>query len=77
MIEEKVLAKDVQAFDMSSSKFKFASAVASYGMMLWDSEFEGNTDYEKILAWSKPNTNSDEYREDFIELVELTKKLKD
>ncbi|MGI9525670.1 MAG: vWA domain-containing protein [Weeksellaceae bacterium] len=72
LMTKTVHAEDVVNFKQASKDMQFASAVASYGMLLRDSEFKGNTDYQKVINWAKPTINNDEYRRDFIQLVELT-----
>jgi len=55
----------------SSNNFKFASAVAEFGMMLRDSEFKGEASYENVLELAKNAKGQDTegYRTEFVQLV--------
>ncbi|WP_020469083.1 vWA domain-containing protein [Zavarzinella formosa] len=65
----KDIAKD------ASKDFRFAAAVAAYGMLLRDSDYVGNADLEKVLTWSKGSLGEDKggHRAEFTRLVEKTK----
>ncbi|RDU64901.1 hypothetical protein CQA53_07475 [Helicobacter didelphidarum] len=55
---------------------KFASAVASFGMLLRNSEHKGDTSYQKILKiLSDKEMISDEYRGEFVGLVSKASRL--
>ncbi|MDR3226764.1 MAG: von Willebrand factor type A domain-containing protein, partial [Prevotellaceae bacterium] len=58
-----------------SPDFRFASAVAMLGQLLGDSEFKGDSSYEKVISIAKTALNNDEngYRREFIRLVETLK----
>ena len=55
-----------------SADFRFATAVAEFGMLLRDSEFKGRASYGAVLALAKGARGRDEegYRAEFIRLVE-------
>ncbi len=55
----------------TSDNFRFSAAVASFGMLLRNSEFKGNTTIESILELAKDAKGEDEngYRAEFIQLV--------
>jgi Ca-activated chloride channel family protein len=55
----------------TSGDFRFSAAVASFGMLLRNSEFKGNTTIESILQLAKNAKGDDEngYRSEFIQLV--------
>lgn len=63
--------KGTETFETMSGDFKFAAAVAGFGMLLRDSEHKGSVDRAKVLAWAKEGQNRDEggYRAEFVELV--------
>lgn len=65
-------------FDRTTDDFRFATAVASFGMLLRDSEFKGNATYDQVLDLAKNALGKDEegYRKEFIRLVESAKLLK-
>lgn len=56
----------------TSENFKFSAAVASFGMLLRDSEFKGDADYNNILELARNGKGKDHfgYRAEFIQLVE-------
>ena len=58
----------------TSENFRFSAAVAGFGMLLRESEFKGNMDYNHVLALARGSKGRDEdgYRAEFIRLVELS-----
>lgn len=77
---EQPVKEAMQSWANVSENFRFASAVAEFGMLLRNSEFKSNASYESLLARAKKATGKDVegYRKEFISLVEnaqlLTKK---
>jgi Ca-activated chloride channel family protein len=71
VLTEYVVNDNAGRFASASGDFKFASAVAAFGMMLRDSPHKGNADFERILEWAKSGKGEDRYghREEFIRLV--------
>ncbi|XOV92072.1 MAG: von Willebrand factor type A domain-containing protein [Bacteroidota bacterium] len=61
---------DLKKNDMN---LQWASAVASFGMLLRDSEFKGDLTYDKVLSLARASKGSDDYgyRHEFISLVEI------
>ena len=59
-----------------SADLAFASAVAEFGMVLRDSENKGSATYDSVLAMAEPlvNKDSDDYRKEFLELVETMRR---
>ncbi len=57
----------------TSDNFRWAAAVAEFGMVLRDSEFKGNSNPEEILKLARSARGRDPYgyRQEFIGLVEL------
>ena len=55
----------------SSVNFRFAAAVAEWGMLLRDSQFRGNATFEQVLALAEKAKGDDlnGYRAEFIQLV--------
>lgn len=68
----KILFDNEGSFDEISDNFNFSAAVASFGMLLRDSEFKGNSNYKSILKMAKYSKGIDPegYRSEFINLVE-------
>jgi Ca-activated chloride channel family protein len=61
----------------TSNNFRFAASVASFSMLLRNSEFKGDMTFEKVLnlATSSLGTDAEGYRKEFIGLVEKAQKL--
>jgi len=57
--------------------FKFAAAVASFGMLLRESPYRGTATFDSVLALAKEGKGADMegYRTEFIQLVGLAKAL--
>jgi len=55
----------------TSNNFRFASAVAEFGMLLRQSEYKSNSSFGNVISLAKNATGKDEegYRSDFIKLV--------
>ncbi len=58
-------------FNKTSGNFRFASAVASFGMLLRESEFKGTSNYKDVVKYCNNALQFDEegYRKEFISLV--------
>nr|MBP6478619.1 DUF3520 domain-containing protein [Chitinophagaceae bacterium]MBP7316440.1 DUF3520 domain-containing protein [Chitinophagaceae bacterium] len=69
--EHPVADKQV-AIAKTSDNFRFAAAVAQFGMLLRDSEFKSAASYTSVVEMArKARGNDDEgYRSEFIRLVE-------
>ncbi len=54
-----------------SDDFRFSASVAAFGLILRDSKYKGNANYQMIkdLAQNATQSNTDEYKEEFIRLV--------
>lgn len=59
---------------LSSENFRFAAAVAEYGMLLRNSEFKGQSSYLQALTLARGARGVDEqgYRAEFIKLLEVS-----
>lgn len=59
-------------FAMASADFKFASAVAGFGMLLRDSELRGTTEWPEVRRWAEAGIAEDAggYRHEFLGLIE-------
>jgi Ca-activated chloride channel homolog len=68
---EKVIIDQHTAFDKTSGNFRFASAVAEFGLLLRQSEFKGLANYDQVIDLAKnAKTQDDEgYRAEFIKMV--------
>lgn len=74
---EKVISDQQTSFDKTSENFRFAVAVAEFGLILRQSEFKGMANYEQVIDLAKNAKGSDEegYRAEFIKLVKTAKML--
>ncbi len=70
LIVHTVMDKKIK-LDESSDNFRFAAAVASFGMLLHDSKFKGDATYDSVLKWATEakGKDSEGYRAEFIKLV--------
>lgn len=66
---------DSYSQDMSEN-LMFASAVAEFGMVLRDSENKGSATFESVTELAEPcvHADSDDYRKEFLELVQLAER---
>ncbi len=72
------IVKDRPAsFNSTSADFRFASAVAEFGMMLRNSQFKQNGSYDQAITIAKNAKGSDDdgYRAEFVRLAETAKSL--
>ena len=60
-----------QQVEKATGDFQFAAAVAAYGMLLRDSKFKGDADWQSVLAAAQNGAGEDRkgYRGEFIQLV--------
>jgi Ca-activated chloride channel homolog len=67
----------VDRAERPSIDFTFASAVASFGLVLRDSEYKGNATLDDVLRAAKQSVGEDPngYRADFIRVVEGARRL--
>lgn len=67
-------------FSKASSDFQFVASVATYGMLLRDSEYKGSLSLGGVAEIASSNLKvkgkEDEYRKEFVELVKKAEKLK-
>ena len=70
LIEEAVYDKEVP-LEKTSDNFRFSAAVASFGMLLRESEFKGTATFADVLEMAKGAKGADEegYRMEFINMV--------
>jgi hypothetical protein len=64
-------------FDRASEDFRFASAVAAFGMLLRDSHFKGTATYADVMRWATSGKGADEggQRAALIEIVRTARDL--
>jgi Ca-activated chloride channel family protein len=66
------------AFNSTSDNFRFATAVAAFGMLLRNSEYKGVADFSTVRDMAQSAIANDEegYRKEFINLVKKASSLK-
>lgn len=76
LLEEVIPFKNNYIHEMSDN-FKFSAAVASFGMLLRNSEYKGNSTYKSVidLAQSSKGKDTEGYRSEFIQLIKLSEQL--
>ncbi len=64
-----------RTFEQASSDFRFASAVAAFGLLVSDSRYTGDTTRSKALAWASGalTPDPDGLRRDFLSLARKVK----
>jgi Ca-activated chloride channel family protein len=77
LIEQQVLADDYT--DAPSETFRFASSVVEFGLLLRDSTYKGNSNYNHVIEQVQNSLGTDTYgyRDEFLTLVGLAKELND
>ncbi|SFC62432.1 Ca-activated chloride channel family protein [Parapedobacter composti] len=75
--QEVAVADGRQDLSNASADFRFASAVAELGMLLRNSEYKQQADYDSLIARAKGAKGKDDegYRAEFIRLAESAKLL--
>ena len=70
-------ARDLGGRSEGPTNLGFASAVAEFGLLLFDSKYKGDASYEQVLDLARANRGDDihGYRGEFVRLVELAKEL--
>ena len=76
-LSETTVADSGKGFSQASSDFKFASAVAGFGMILKNSEHKGEWTFKSVLDVAEKSKGDDKegYRAEFINLVKKAKGL--
>ncbi len=76
--KSKLITKTVEHEIVKSDKnIEWAAAVAGFGMLLRESEFKGDLNYDKVLALAKSSKGHDPngYRGEFIGLVDIASRM--
>lgn len=68
---------DNKSFVESSSQMKLVSSAASFAMILGDSQYKGDTNYDKILSWINDSKLSDRrgFKAEFATMVRTASRL--
>ncbi len=72
LIEASVIKGEIKPLEKTSNNFRFAAAIAEFGLLLRDSEFKAQANYEQVtsLAANALGKDSEGYRREFLKLVE-------
>jgi hypothetical protein len=68
-LAQSALAGDVPRFEDAPADFRFAAAVAEFGMLLRQSPYKGSADIQSIVAWADTAKGDDPERGNFVELL--------
>jgi Ca-activated chloride channel homolog len=73
----KAVIDDNKPLASASDNFKFSAAVAEFGLLLRNSEFKENGNYQQVISFAKSSKGKDVngYRAEFISLVSSTASL--
>lgn len=71
LITQTIQDNNLNIDQVPSTNLKFAAAVATFGMVLRDSEYKGNSNYDLVLKLATQSKGEDQegYRDEFIRLV--------
>ncbi|MEH1932311.1 MAG: von Willebrand factor type A domain-containing protein [Nostoc sp.] len=77
LITQTIPDDDLRADQIPSTNLRFAAAVATFGMVLRDSEYKGNANYDLVMKLATQAMGEDQegYRGEFIRLVEQSRGL--
>ncbi|WP_099239987.1 vWA domain-containing protein [Synechococcus sp. BDU 130192] len=72
------IANDSTPLGQASPDFRFAAAVAEFGMLLRDSPYRGESSFDQVLELAQGSKGADPegYRSEFIQLVKTAQALK-
>jgi len=67
---------DDRSLDKTTADFRFAAAVAEFGMLLRDSKHKGDANWAEVAELAKGSSErSDEHRTEFLTLIDTAKRL--
>lgn len=73
-----IISINQRSVDEASNNFRFSAAVASFGMLLRNSQYKGNATYQTVLklAQGAKGKDNNQYRAEFIDLVNKASRIK-
>jgi hypothetical protein len=74
-IADQTLGGDVRRFEEAPADFRFAAAVAEFGMLLRDSPYKGAAKLPMVIAWADGAKGEDPERAGFVELLRKSESL--
>lgn len=63
------------AFEQAQADFRFAAAVAGFGLLLRESPHRGDLSYDAVLRWARGSLGAEEDRTELVGLVERARAL--
>jgi Ca-activated chloride channel family protein len=74
-----VLNENTQDLESSTENLKFSSAVAQFALLLRESKYRGESSFDNVLKLAEASKGEDKfgYREEFITIVRMAKRLYD
>ncbi len=77
-LSQTVVKDTPELFGKTSADFKFAAAVAEFGMLLRDSQYKQNSSYDEAISMAEKGKDNDKdgYRSEFIRLAKSAKLIK-
>ncbi|MEH2037865.1 vWA domain-containing protein [Nostoc sp.] len=77
LITQAIQDDDLRTDQIPSTNLRFAAAVATFGMVLRDSEYKGDASYDLVMKLASQGKGEDQegYRGEFIRLVEQSRGL--
>lgn len=76
LIEEPIVDRNTH-FEETSTNYRFSASVATFGMLLRDSEYKNDVSYSQVIAMAEESKGDDTegYRSEFIRLVKLAQEI--
>jgi Ca-activated chloride channel homolog len=77
LLTQGILDREV-SIENASNNLKFVAAVAQFGLLMRDSRYKAQASFENVsmLAFSSKGSDLNNYREEFLSLIEKAKRLK-
>ncbi len=77
LLTQTIKDSEFKVDQIPSTNLRFAAAVATFGMILRDSEYKGNANYDLVMKLATQGQGEDQegYRGEFMRLVEKSRDL--
>lgn len=74
-----IVMDDIKSIETASDNFNFSAAVAGFAMLIRESKFKGNVDFELIKNLANKSLGEDKYsyRDEFVSILKRSKRLSD
>lgn len=66
------------SWEETDADFRFAAAVAGFGMLLRESRYRGSLDWDQVVSWAESSKGEDRFgiREEFCEMARVARRLR-